>query len=116
MKTNKTKKTQVYKTKLKKNDAVRIIAGAHKNKDVQILEINKKTNRAKIKGVSVIKHQKATQDGQKGGIVELDAWIHLSNLALLDPNKKNEITKIGFKIINNKKFRYGKNSQKIIKK
>ena len=110
----KTQKT--FKTKLRKNDAVRIIAGPHKNKDVQILEINTKTNRAKVKGVKFIKHQKPTQDGQKGGIIEMDAFIHLSNLALIDPHKKNTITKIGFKSSNNKKFRYAKKSKKIIKK
>lgn len=99
------------KYKLKKFDVVRIIAGKHKGKEGQIQSIDKKKSRVfiKSKGVINLKHQKPTQNETEGGIHEIDASVHISNVALINPKNKKEITKIGYKINpNGKKVRFAK--------
>ncbi len=89
----------MQKFKLKKHDVVRIIAGKHKGKEGPILFINKKNSRVTIKGITNLKHQKPTQNSD-GGIVEIDASVHISNVAFINPKNKKQITKIGYKIDN----------------
>ncbi len=86
------------KFKLRSNDVVRIIAGKYKGKEGPVLSINKSKMRVVVKGLTVLKHQKPTQNGNDGGIKEIDASVHISNVALINPKNKKEITKIGFMI------------------
>ena len=80
---------------LKKGIQVKIISGKDKGKTGEILEINRKLNKIKIKSINMIKkHLKPTKEN-KGGIVSKESFIHLSNLKLIDEKvlKKNEAKK-----------------------
>ena len=73
---------------LKKGTQVKIISGKDKGKTGEILEINKKLNKIKIKSINMIKkHLKPTKEN-KGGIVSKENFIHQSNVKNIDKNKK----------------------------
>ena len=75
---------------LKKGTQVKIISGKDKGKTGEILEINKKLNKIKIKSIGMIKkHLKPTKEN-KGGIVSKESFIHQSNVKNLDQNKKEK--------------------------
>jgi len=95
------------KVKLKKNDTVKILAGKDKGKTGKILSINAKSGRVYVQGLNMVKkavRQKSQQE--KGGIIEVEAPLHISNVAAL--TKSGEITRIGYKIENGKKVRIAK--------
>ena len=76
---------------LKKGTQVKIIAGKDKGKTGEILEINRKANKVKIKSINMIKkHLKPTKEN-KGGIVSKESFIHQSNVVNID--KKKEVKK-----------------------
>jgi large subunit ribosomal protein L24 len=69
---------------IKRNDAVVVIAGAHKGKQGKVLEIRSAKNRAVVEGVAMIKrHLKKSQENPQGKIAEREGTIHVSNLMLL---------------------------------
>ena len=75
---------------LKKGIQVKVICGRDKGKIGEILEINRKLNKVKIKSVNMIKrHTKPTKEN-KGGIISKEAFIHLSNLQVCKETKKNK--------------------------
>ena len=75
---------------LKKGIQVKIISGKDKGKTGEILEINRKLNKIKIKYIGMIKkHLKPTKEN-KGGIVSKESFIHQSNVKNLDQNKKEK--------------------------
>ena len=77
---------------LKKGAQVKIIAGKDKGKNGEILEINRKLNKIKVKSINMIKkHLKPTKEN-KGGIVSKENFIHQSNDKNLDQNKKEKKT------------------------
>jgi len=72
---------------LKKGTQVQIISGKDKGKTGEILEINRKLNKIKIKAVNMIKrHTKPTKEN-KGGIVSKESFIHQSNVKNIDSKK-----------------------------
>ena len=74
---------------LKKGAQVKVISGKYKGKTGEILEINRKLNRIKIKSINMIKkHTKPTKEN-KGGIISKESFIHQSNVKNIDI-KKNE--------------------------
>ena len=73
---------------LKKGTQVKIITGKDKGKTGEILEINKKLNKIKIKSIGMIKkHLKPTKEN-KGGIITKESFIHQSNVKNIDEKKK----------------------------
>ena len=77
---------------LKKGIQVKIISGKDKGKTGEILEINRKLNKVKIKSINMIKkHLKPTKEN-KGGIVSKENFIDQSNIKNLDQNKKEKKT------------------------
>ena len=75
---------------LKKGTQVKIITGKDKGKIGEILEINKKLNKIKVKSINMIKkHLKPTKEN-KGGIVSKESFIHWSNVKNIDANKKEK--------------------------
>ena len=75
---------------LKKGSQVKIITGKDKGKTGEILEINKKLNKIKVKSINMIKkHLKPTKEN-KGGIISKESFIHWSNVKNLDETKKNK--------------------------
>jgi len=76
---------------LKKGAQVKIIYGKDKGKTGEILEINKKLNKVKIKSINMVKkHTKPTKEN-KGGIISKESFIHYSNVKNLEVKK--EVTK-----------------------
>ena len=72
---------------LKKGTQVKVISGKDKGKTGEILEINRKLNKVKIKSINMIKrHTKPTKEN-KGGIISKESFIHQSNVKNID-NKK----------------------------
>tara|TARA_B100000767_G_scaffold256394_1_gene263432 strand:+ start:702 stop:956 length:255 start_codon:yes stop_codon:yes gene_type:complete len=81
---------------LKKGAQIKVISGRDKGKTGEILEINRKLNKIKVKAINMIKrHTKPTKEN-KGGIVSKESFIHQSNVKNIDV-KKNEKKKIGKK-------------------
>jgi len=75
---------------IKKGTQVKIISGKDKGKTGEILEIDRKQKRLKIKAINMIKkHLKPTKEN-KGGIISKENFIHLSNVKNLDQNKKEK--------------------------
>ena len=75
---------------LKKGTQVKIISGKDKGKTGEILEINRKLNKIKIKSINMIKkHLKPTKEN-KGGIISKENFIHQSNVKSLDVTKKEK--------------------------
>ena len=88
--TQKTKMSERIKMRLRKGDTVQVISGKDKGKTGEILEINRKLNKIKIKAINMMKkHLKPTKEN-KGGIVSKENFIHQSNVRNLDTNKKNK--------------------------
>ena len=78
---------------LKKGAQVKIISGKDKGKTGEILEINRKLQKVKIKAINMIKrHTKPTKEN-KGGIVSKESFIHQSNVKNLDLKKKDKEVK-----------------------
>ena len=75
---------------IKKGSKVKILTGKDKNKDGEIIEIDRKKNRAKVKGINMVKKHVKTTKEKKGGIVSKESFIHLSNLKLIDEKIKNK--------------------------
>ena len=77
---------------LKKGTQVKIISGKDRGKTGEILEINRKLNKVKIKSIGVIKrHLKPTKEN-KGGIISKESFIHKSNVKNIDLKKKEKKT------------------------
>jgi len=102
------------KLNIKKGDQVVVIAGASKGKSGEVKEVLRAKSRVIVSGVNIVKkHTKATQE-EEGGINEVEAAIHISNVALVDP-KSGSATRIGRKVVDGKSTRYSKKSGEIIK-
>ena len=77
---------------LKKGNQVKVISGKDKGKIGEILEINRKLNKIKIKSINMVKrHTKPTKEN-KGGIVSKESFIHQSNVKNIDSNKSGKKT------------------------
>ena len=76
---------------IKKGMKVKILSGKDKNKDGEVIEIDRKNNRAKVKGANIIKKHIKTTKEKKGGIVSKESFIHISNLKLLDEKKVKKV-------------------------
>ena len=69
---------------------VEIMCGKDKGKKGQVIEILRKENKAKVKGINLIKKHEKTTKEKKGGIISKENFIHISNLKILDESKKNK--------------------------
>ena len=73
---------------IKKGLKVKILAGKDKKKEGEIIEIDRQNNRAKVQGINIVKKHVKTTKEKKGGIVSKESFIHISNLVLVESNKK----------------------------
>ena len=100
--------------KVKVGDKVRILAGKDRGKEGKILVTLKKKDKVVVEGINIVKkHMKPSQQNETGGILSVEAPIHVSNVAYLDPVKKVP-TKVGYKIENGVKYRVAKKSDTVI--
>ena len=75
---------------IKKGEKVKILAGKDRNKNGEVIEIDRKNNRAKVKGINIVKKHIKTTKEKKGGIIEKENFLNMSNLAIADIQKKVE--------------------------
>ncbi len=102
------------KFKIKTGDEVIILAGKDKGQKGKVLKIVKSKDRVLVEGVNVIKkHVKPSAENPQGGIVEKEAPIHISNVALVDP-KSGKATRVGYETKDGKKVRVSKKSKEVI--
>jgi large subunit ribosomal protein L24 len=106
--------TSIKKFKIKKGDEVIVTSGRDKGKKGEVVKVIKEDNRLIVQGVNMVKkHQKPSQT-DAGGIIEKEATIHVSNVALLDP-KEGKATRVGYKTLENgEKVRVAKRSGEVI--
>jgi large subunit ribosomal protein L24 len=95
---------KAHKFKLKKEDTVQIIAGKDKGKRGRILKILRDKDRIVVEGANLVKKaQKRRNQQDRGGIIEIEAPLHSSNLMIVC--KKCGPTRIGYKISGDAKTR-----------
>ena len=75
---------------IKKGIKVKILAGKDKRKEGEVIEIDRPNNRAKIKGINIVKKHIKTTKEKKGGIIEKENFLNMSNLAIIDTKKKEK--------------------------
>ena len=73
---------------IKKGIKVKILVGKDKNKDGEVIEIDRSTNRAKVKGINLVKKHVKTTKEKKGGIISKENFLHISNLTVFKDEKK----------------------------
>lgn len=108
-------KNEIKKFKIKKGDTVVVLSGKDKGKSGEVLEVIREDGRVRVSGVMMVKrHTKQTQTSQ-GGIIEKEATLHYSNVALKDP-KTSKPTKVGYKTLaDGTKVRVARKSGEVIK-
>ena len=75
---------------IKKGLKVQVTVGKDKKKEGEVIEIDRKNNRVKVKELNMVKKHVKTTKEKKGGIISKEAFIHLSNLKLIDEKAKNK--------------------------
>lgn len=99
---------------IKKNDKVKVIAGKDKGQEGVVIKAIPSQDRVIVKGINMVKkHQKPTNANPTGGIVEVEAPIHVSNVMLIDPSN-NEATRVSFKVEDGKKVRVSKKTGEVL--
>ena len=98
--------------KIKKGDTVKVIAGKDKDKEGKVISVDQKNGKVVVEGVNVVtKHTKPSAANQNGGIVQKEAPIDISNVMYVH---KGKVTRIGFKMENDKKVRFAKATGDVI--
>ena len=98
--------------KIRKGDKVVVLTGKDKGRTGEVVQVMPKEDRAVVRGVNMVKrHQRQTQ-GQEAGIINKEASLHISNLAIVD--KDGKATRVGFKVVDGKKVRVAKRSGEVI--
>ena len=77
---------------VKNGQQVEIISGKDKGKKGEIISVLRSENKAKVKGINFIKKHEKTTKEKKGGIITKENFIHISNLKILDEDKKKSKT------------------------
>jgi large subunit ribosomal protein L24 len=101
------------KLKIKKGDKVIVIAGRDKGKQGDVLSVIPTENRAVVSGVNIVKRHTRQTPSQEGGIIAKSLSINVSNLALRDP-KDGKPTRVGYKMVGERKVRFAKRSGEVI--
>ena len=99
------------KFKIKRGDQVVVITGRDKGKKGEVLEVMRAESRVRVQGVNMVKrHRRATQN-DAGGIISMEAPLHISNVAHVDP-ESGAATRVGFEVKDGEKVRVAKRSGK----
>ena len=75
---------------IKKGIKLKILTGKDKKKEGEVIEIDRPNNRAKVKGINIVKKHIKTTKEKKGGIVEKENFLNMSNLSIIDTKKKEK--------------------------
>ena len=99
--------------KIKKGDDVIVLAGKDKGRTGKVLRVIPSDDRVVVQGIQVVqRHTRPSAGNPQGGIVNKEASIHLSNVALVD--SKGKPTRVGFRIDGDKKVRFAKTTGDVI--
>ena len=102
------------KFRLRKGDDVVVISGRDKGKTGSILRVIRSEDRVIVDGINMVKRHTRPSQAQPGGIVDKEAPIHISNVALADP-KDGSATRVGYKFLEDgRKVRIAKQSGEVI--
>ena len=100
--------------KIKKGDKVVVLTGRDKGKTGEVVQVMPKEERALVRGVNMVKRHQRQSMNQEGGIISKEGPIHLSNLALADP-QDGKPTRVGFRVLDDgRKVRFAKRSGELI--
>lgn len=100
--------------KLKKGDNVVVLAGKDKGRNGEIIKMMPKEGKALVQGINMVKRHQKQSASQEAGIINREAAVQVSNLALADP-KDGKATRVGFKILDDgRKVRVAKRSGEVI--
>lgn len=100
---------------VKKGDKVVVISGKDKGKEGTILEAYPKKERVLVEGVNYVKkHAQPSQDNPQGGILTIEAPVHVSNVMPVDP-KSGQPTRVGYEVKDGKKVRIAKSGEALDK-
>ena len=101
------------KLKIKKGDQVIVRTGKDKGRTGAVIEVRPADSRVKVQGINMVtRHRRPTQTNA-GGIEQMEALIHVSNIALIDP-ETNTATRVGYDTADGKKVRISRKSGKAI--
>ena len=75
---------------IRKGLKVKVIVGKDKNKEGEVIEIDRPNNRAKVKEINMVKKHLKTTKEKKGGIISKESFIHISNLKLVEEKKNTK--------------------------
>jgi|TARA_B110000438_G_scaffold266208_1_gene280104 large subunit ribosomal protein L24 len=78
---------------IKKGNQVLVLCGRDKGKKGEVIEILRQLNKAKVKGINIIKKHEKTTKEKKGGIISKESFIHMSNLKNLNTKTDKEKVK-----------------------
>ena len=101
-------------SRIRQGDNVVILSGKDRGKTGKVRTVLPKEDRVVVEGVNIVKrHTKARGPGQPGGIIEKEAPLHISNVAIADPST-GKPTRVGFRIEDGQKVRVAKRSGEVI--
>ncbi len=102
------------KFKIKKGDRVAVVTGRDKGKKGDVLRVLRKEARVLVQGVNMVKRHQSPTQTNAGGIIEKEATLHISNVALIDP-KSDRPTRVGYRLeTGGRKVRIAKRSGEAI--
>jgi large subunit ribosomal protein L24 len=103
-----------HKLRLRRGDEVIVVSGRDKGRKGRIVRVQRDRGRVIVQGANMVKRHTRPSAGQPGGIVEKEAALHISNVALVDP-KTGEASRIGYKFLEDgRKVRFAKASGEVI--
>lgn len=101
--------------RIKTGDNVVVITGKDKGKQGIVIAAKPTAAKVIVEGVNMVKkHVRQNEQNPDGGVIEFEAPIKVSNVMLVDP-KTGERTRVGYKMVDDKKVRYAKKSGEVLK-
>ena len=102
------------KLKIRKGDTVVVLCGRDKGKTGEVIKVRPKDQRVVVRGVNMIKRHTRPSQTTPGGVLEREAALHISNLAIADP-KDGKPTRVGYRVLEDgRKVRFAKLSGEVI--
>jgi len=102
------------KFKIRKGDRVTVVTGKERGKTGEVLQVLRQDDRVLVQGVNMIKRHMRPSPANPGGIIEREATLHISNVALIDP-KSQEATRVGYRVLDDgRKVRFARRSGEVI--
>lgn len=99
--------------KIKRNDNVKVIAGRDKGKTGRVLRVDRDKQRVLVEGVNLVKKaMKKRRQNDQGGIIEIEAPIHISNVMIVSRN--GQTSRVGYRVENGKKTRIAKKTGEVL--